>query len=105
MIEKKIHIQELKNYDDRHGFIFAGVTHSSDDSIRRLAQTIKNVGKSSDLPEFFARIDKNVVAFVYPAQCSLASGEIYLAAQRLKPLGMFEVEMLGYFIDNVLNKN
>jgi len=104
MIEKKIHIQELKNYGDRHGFIFAGVVRSSDDSIHRLAQTIKDVGKSSDLPEFFARIEKNVVAFVYPAQCNFSSGEIYLTAQRLKPLGMFEVEILSYFIDNVLNK-
>lgn len=102
MIEKKIHIQELKNYGDRHGFIFAGVTRSSDEAIHRLVETLKEKGLSSTLPEFFARIDDNVVAFVYPEQCSFASGRVYKAAKRLEGLGVFEVEILGYFVENTL---
>lgn len=103
MIEKNINILELKQYGERHGFVFAGVVRSSDDAIYRLAETIKDVGASSCLPEFFARIDDKVVAFVYPEQSSFASGILYNIANRLAGMGVFEVEILGYFVDNQIN--
>ena len=99
--EKKLPVHELKYYyGERRGFVFKGVSPSSDDAIERLSHAIKNAKVSDSLPEFFVRIDSNTTAFVYPENCEFHSPVVYQMGKRMEMMEMFAVETLMIFLKN-----
>lgn len=97
--EKQIPVHELKYYYiDRHGFVFRGVSRSSDEAILNLSNNLINSKIADTHPEFIVRINDQTVAFVYPLDCSFNSPVLYQAAQRFAMMGMFEVETLNIFL-------
>jgi hypothetical protein len=103
MIEKKLILQDLKEYESRHGFVFAGAIRSSDQAIQNLVNVIKNSGFSDDIPEFYARIGDNTVMFVYPEGTSFKSGDFYHISKQMEFIQLFEIETLSYFIKHRIN--
>lgn len=100
--EKTLPIHELKYYhSDNLGFVFTSATRSSDGAIQRLAQFLKDIGVSRELPEFYQRVATNAVAFVYNGNSGFRSGEFYRASNRVNFMGIFKIETLGVYLDEL----
>jgi hypothetical protein len=100
--EKTLPIHELKYYyGDNLGFVFIGATKSSDGAIQRLAQFLKDIGVSRELPEFYQRVQPNAVAFVYGGNSGFQSGPFYRAANRVGFMGIFRIEALGAYLNGL----
>jgi hypothetical protein len=99
---KNLTKQELKyNYKDHLGFVFIGITPSSDESIQNLAQSLVDFGVSKKLPEFYYRPEPNVVVFVYDFTSGFKSGPFYVCATQFHVLNVFRIQTLGDYIDNL----
>lgn len=99
--EKTIPLHELKYYYGEHlGFVFQGVTPSSDDAIQRLVDTLTRVGVSKKPPEFYVRVSTNEVAFVYDGNSEFKSPEFLQASQRINQFGLFNIETLNVWLKN-----
>lgn len=97
--EKTIPIHELKYYYGEHlGFVFQGVTPSSDDAIQRLVNTLVRVGVSKKPPEFYVRVSSNEVAFVYEGDSEFQSANFYQATRIMSHLGIFSIETLNIWL-------
>jgi len=100
--EKTLPNNELKYYySDNLGFVFIGAIKSSDEAIQRLAQYLVNIGVSKELPEFYQRINPNVVAFVYGGNSEFKSGSFYRYANQCNLMGIFRIETLGIYLDEL----
>jgi hypothetical protein len=101
MTEKKIPLHELKYYYGEHlGLVFQGFAPSSDEAIHRLADTLLKCGVSKKLPEFYARVSDNEVAFVYSGDSEFKSAAFYQATRQFTPLGIFNIDTLAMWIKN-----
>jgi hypothetical protein len=102
MIEKKLELPELKYYHDNDlGFVFLGNAPSSNESIQRLADFLVTMGISKKLPECYVRISPTATAFIYSGDSEYKSGLFYQASRRIELHGVYRVESLGYFLDNL----
>jgi hypothetical protein len=102
MVEKKLALHEIKYYHDNDlGFVFLGNTPSSDSSIQKLADFLVSMGVSQKLPECYIRVSPTVTAFIYAKDSGYKSGAFYQACQRVELRGVYRVESLGYFLDNL----
>ncbi len=100
--EKKLPPHELKYYyGDNLGFVFIGAARSSDDAIQRLAQFLKDIKVSRELPEFYQRVAPNAVAFVYEGNSGFQNGAFYRAANRMNFMGIFQIESLGVYLNGI----
>ncbi len=97
--EKTLPIHELKYYHGEHlGFIFKGVSPSSDGAIERLSHTLMSCGVAKKLPEFFVRVSENEVAFVYSNDSGFLSAPFFRLSQQFKHIGLFEVDILAAWL-------
>ena len=97
--EKKLPLHELKYYYGEHlGFVFQGVAPSSDEAIQRLCDNLVSWEVARKPPEFFTRVGKNVVLFVFPNDSGFKQGHFYQACNRLSVMGIFQIDTLSAWL-------
>ncbi len=93
--EKVISHNDLKYYySDNIGFVFTGVTRSSDEAIQRLIVNLKAWKVTDEYPLFYTRVNDNSVAFVFDGNSGFKMAQFYQASKQFRILGLFEIDTL-----------
>ena len=101
MKEKTFTLEEFeKSHKDSLGFVFIGITNSSDEAIHGLANNLLSWKVSKKLPSFYTRLGEGITAFVFDADSHFLMADFYQACVPFRKLGVFKIDTIYSWLED-----